>query len=126
VLLQYRATEAASCLSSRRISRRRVLYTERIKDTKTLDYTAIPPDAKDTLLAVVGLFSTPNSKPCPSSPVNLHNSSLVCRTVGHSSLTTPSAYTTLSTLFGWLWMRVRMCGLPKCVRLNVHRDHARQ
>jgi hypothetical protein len=99
--------------------------TERSKDTKTLDYASTPLDA-NTLLAVVGLFSTPNSKPCPSSPVNLHNSSLISRAVGHFSLTTLSTYTTLSTLFGWLWMRVRMCGLPKCVRLNVHRGHARQ
>jgi hypothetical protein len=57
-------------------------------------------------LAVVGPFSSLHSKPCLSSPVKLLQSSLVNRAVGHFSLTTFSTYTALSTLFGWLWMRV--------------------
>lgn len=44
------ASEAASCLPSRSVSRRRVPDTERIKDTKTLDYASTPLDA-NTLLA---------------------------------------------------------------------------
>jgi hypothetical protein len=41
------------------------------------------------------------------SPVKLlHHFSLVSRAVGHFSLTTFSTCATLSTLFGWLWMRV--------------------
>jgi len=61
-------------------------------------------------------FSSLHSKPCLFSPVNvtpLFNSQ---RWGGHFSLTAFSAYTTLSTLFDWLWMWAASAGLAMCVR----------